>query len=371
MRYLKKVRISLLILSMLAALIPQTVFAAEEEYTYTVRLYAGNQGILTGEGIEVPSHAKIVYGDEKIVISGLNYGDIVYIVYQDAVNVTDERYYARGVRRSGRDNSEATASSFTVASDRDYVIAYGVKGDMVSYTVNYLDESGNRLLASDTYYGAAGERQYVSARYVDGYQPQALNLVKTLSVNEAENVFDFQYTRVRTGVTAGEGGAGTGQGTGTAGGTGTTGTGAGTTGTDGIGGAAGGAADGGAGAGIPAPGGAAAGADTTGAGADAAGAGAQTEGGDVVGGDLTAVPDEDVPQNLLDLDDEDIPLENTKLQQSSGTVLGYLPIYASIALVAIAALVVMAVYLRKRNSLFSKLIKTKNKKSAESADGEK
>lgn len=54
--------------------------------------------------------------------------------------------------------------------------------------------TGNALLESDTYYGNPGERQYVSSRYVDGYVPQALNLVKTLSVNEAENVFTFIYT---------------------------------------------------------------------------------------------------------------------------------------------------------------------------------
>lgn len=168
MKGLKRVRIGLLVMAMLVALLPQTAFAAEEEYTYTVRLYAGNQGVLTGEGIDVPSGADVAFDGERIVISGLKYGDIVYIVYQDAVTVTDDRYYARGVRRSGRDNSEATESSFAVASDRDYVIAYGVKGDMVAYTVNYVDGSGRSLLASDTYYGVAGERQYVSARYVDG-----------------------------------------------------------------------------------------------------------------------------------------------------------------------------------------------------------
>ena len=70
-------------------------------------------------------------------------------------------------------------------------VAYGIKGDMVAYTVNYQDAAGNALLESDTYYGNPGERQYVSSRYVDGYVPQALNLVKTLSVNEAENVFTF------------------------------------------------------------------------------------------------------------------------------------------------------------------------------------
>ena len=47
MKGLKRVRIGLLVMAMLVALLPQTAFAAEEEYTYTVRLYAGNQGVAT------------------------------------------------------------------------------------------------------------------------------------------------------------------------------------------------------------------------------------------------------------------------------------------------------------------------------------
>lgn len=364
MRCLKKVQLSLLILSMFIALLPQTAFAEEEEYTYTVRLYAGNQGTLTGEGISIPAGASVTYGEERIVISGLKYGDLVYIVYQDAVTVTDERYYARGVRRSGRDNSEATESSFLVASDRDYVIAYGVKGDMVAYTVNYLDADGNSLLPSDTYYGSAGERQYVSARYVDGYQPQALNMVKTLSTNEAENVFDFQYTPVQTGGVAGgetgneTGGAGDAGTTGGAGDTGTTGgAGAGAAaGTDGgvTGGADAGVAEGpiGEGAGIPLP--------------DAA------EGEpEVIGGDLTAVPDEDVPQNLQDLDEDDVPLENKKLQESSGKMVGYMPFYIAIGVIAVAALIVMALLLRKKRLAGITPAKRQGKKTTEESDDEK
>lgn len=365
MKGLKRVRIGLLVMAMLVALLPQTAFAAEEEYTYTVRLYAGNQGVLTGEGIDVPSGADVAFDGERIVISGLKYGDIVYIVYQDAVTVTDDRYYARGVRRSGRDNSEATESSFAVASDRDYVIAYGVKGDMVAYTVNYVDGSGRSLLASDTYYGVAGERQYVSARYVDGYQPQALNLVKTLSANEAENVFDFQYARVQSGATdsGGTTGGSTG-GTGTTGdgtgGAGTAGGGTGGTGTIGAGDDAG-VVEGeiGEGVGIPLP---------EGAGGGAAGAEDDVDAGidGAVGGDLTAVPDEQTPTDLMDLDDEDVPLDNMKLRQSAGTVLGYLPIYGAIVLVAMAALAVMAVYLRKR-----RIPMVKVKKEDDKSDDEK
>lgn len=368
---LGRAQVSILVLSVLVVMLSRTAFAAEEQYTYTVRLYAGNQGVLTGEGIEAPVGADVTFDGDRIIISGLKYGDIVYIVYQDAVTVTDERYYARGVRRSGRDNSEATESSFAVASDRDYVIAYGVKGDMVAYTVNYVDVNGRGLLSSDTYYGAVGERQYVSARYVDGYQPQALNMVKTLSANEVENVFDFQYTPVQTGSAPGGTTGGDANGGGVTGGAADgDGVGGGTTGGAGNGGAADGTGVGGDGV------------------ADGAGAGAAPEGPigegqgiplpdmaegvpDVIGGDLTAVPDEEVPQNLQDLDDEDVPLENKRLQESSGRMMGYMPFYIMIGVIAVAALIVMAVLLRKKKGVLVTQTKQRTKKTTDESDDEK
>lgn len=368
---LGRAQVSILVLSVLVVMLSRTAFAAEEQYTYTVRLYAGNQGVLTGEGIEAPVGADVTFDGDRIIISGLKYGDIVYIVYQDAVTVTDERYYARGVRRSGRDNSEATESSFAVASDRDYVIAYGVKGDMVAYTVNYVDVNGRGLLSSDTYYGAVGERQYVSARYVDGYQPQALNMVKTLSANEVENVFDFQYTPVQTGSAPGGTTGGDVNGGGVTGGAADgDGVGGGTTGGAGNGGAADGTGVGGDGV------------------ADGAGAGVAPEGPigegqgiplpdmaegvpDVIGGDLTAVPDEEVPQNLQDLDDEDVPLENKRLQESSGRMMGYMPFYIMIGVIAVAALIVMAVLLRKKKGVLVTQTKQRTKKTTDESDDEK
>ena len=138
MRWLRYIRASLLALTVTALMMSQTAFAADEEYTYTVRLFAGNLGELTGEGLEIKSDSASVDAQKDlVVITGLRYGDTVRIIYQEAAKSTDERYYVRGVRRSGRDNSEAEAPTFNVACDRDYVAAYGVSGDMVAYTVNY------------------------------------------------------------------------------------------------------------------------------------------------------------------------------------------------------------------------------------------
>ena len=209
MKWLKKMQAGVLALSMMILAGGQTALAAgtsdtadtsgtaDTGYMYTIRLYAGNQGALTGKGISAPSgSAKIekITGKngqvEQIVVRGVKYGETVYINPDDAAKVTDDRYYVRGIRRSGRDNSEAVESTKAVGADMDYVIAYGVKGEMISYTVNYQDASGNALLPSDTYHGNIGERQYVSARYVDGYQPQAYNMVMTLSSDSSKNVFN-------------------------------------------------------------------------------------------------------------------------------------------------------------------------------------
>lgn len=305
MRRLRKLFTSLLLLSVVVMLLSQTAFAVEE-YTYTVRVYAGDPkiGALTGGGVTAKGGSISRSGD-CIMVSGLKYGDTVYINAQDAVKAVDERYYVRGVAQAGREESEAAQSTFTVDGNRDFVAAYGIKGDMVAYTVQYVDTAGNALLDSDTYYGNPGERQYVSSRYVDGYLPQAWNLVKTLSANESENVFTFTYTAAAAGTVTTPPAADAGTGTDTA-----------------AGGAAGG--DGAAGAG------AAGDADVE----------AEADG-------LVEAPDEEVPQDLVNLDDEEVPLANVK-KDRPGTVMSHLPVYIGVGAVALVALIVAAVYLKKR-----------------------
>ena len=125
---------------------------ADDEYTYTVTFYAGNQGTFAD-------------GAGKIVMSNLKYGAFVsFDVQKDGVVTLNnsDKYYVKGLRKSGRDNSEtdeleASRYSVTVKGDADYVVAYGIKGNQVAYTVNYQDANGKELLASNTYYGNVGD----------------------------------------------------------------------------------------------------------------------------------------------------------------------------------------------------------------------
>lgn len=187
----------------------QNVFAQkggnEECYTYTVTLYSGKQGTFLGEeGIQVDNHLtgsdyqilEEQKGGEKIKISGLKLGDIVVASAPSNIKMEDtSRYYVKGIRESGRDNSTVGESAFRVDADKEYVVAYGIKGDMVSYTVNYQDEEGNTLAESQQFYGTVGDQPVVAFRYIENYQPQAYNLTKTLSRNEADNVFTFVYKK--------------------------------------------------------------------------------------------------------------------------------------------------------------------------------
>lgn len=286
MKRLKKICAAALSLCLLiTAAFP--VLAAEENYTYTVRFFAGRQGLFGGQ-------------DEMMEIRDLRFGDRVSFS-QGAVTLNDNsKYYIRGIRESGKDNNTVSQTpSFTVTGDQDYVVAYGILGDATSYTINYETAGGRTLAPSETYYGNVGDRPVVAYKYIEGYRPQAYNLTRTLQKDPQENIFTFVYTRIQTGNTGG--------GSGSGGGGGDSGGGAGAGGTGGGAGAGGDANAGGDAGTAPAgvtvvPGD---GAADAGAGADGGAAGADAGGVEAPDGE---VPQAQTPEDIIDLDDEEVPL---------------------------------------------------------------
>ena len=69
----------------------------------------------------------------------------------------NSKYYVKGIRLSGRDNNTVAQSAFLVSGDQDYVVAYGIPGELAEYTVNYVDTDGNKLAESRSYYGNVGD----------------------------------------------------------------------------------------------------------------------------------------------------------------------------------------------------------------------
>ena len=306
-------------------------FAADDEYTFTVTLDGGNLGTLGNPNVSyISESATMSRQGNKIIISNLHYNDQVTLdtLTEGSVSLTgdNEKYYVMGVRKSGRDNRQddvnnseykgADTMSFFVTSDADYVVAYGYKGNMVAYTVSYVDAQGQELRPSRTYYGSVGDKPVVDYLYIEGYQPQAYNLTKTLSADASQNALQFVYqanptpeqpTPTPSNPDNNQGGT---TGGGTTGGTGTT-TGTGTN-TD----------------------------NTT------------TDNGASDTDNTVTTPDDDTPRDIVDLDDDKVPLDNTQLPDSTvGGSRTALPIVigACAGGAAVIALIILGVVLlRKR-----------------------
>ncbi len=297
----------------------------EKEYTYTVTLYAGKEGTFAD-------------GSSEVKITGLKTGDVVSFAGQiGSVQLKDSgKYYVKGVRESGKDNNTVSAPAFTVDSDREYVVAYGIKGDMVSYTVNYQDESGNALRQSEKFYGVVGDKPVVAFQYIDGYQPQAYNLTKTLNSNEADNVFTFTYKKIASGsdTNNGSNGSNSGNGTGTNTDNSGTGTNTGNTGNNGTG-AANTNNNGNTGA------------------ADNAGTGNATNNtagnNQTDNGQTVESADAETPKEQVDLDDEEVPKAKINAdQKAKGRPAGVMYALAGIALAAILGIIILIVTFRKK-----------------------
>ena len=338
---------------MLLSLSPAAVSAGE--YTYTVTFDAGNQASMSGTtGLSVNNSATgssyhIGIDSGKIVVSGLKIQDIVTFNPQaGAVDLADDsKYYVKGVRQSGRDNNSVASSSFRVTGDADYVVAYGVKGNMVGYTVNYQDENGRTLAESRKYYGNIGDKPVAAHIYIENYEPQALALTRTLSSNETENVFTFVYSEQEAQVITRPGQTVTETVTEnvTEPGTGTTGT-IGTTGTTDTEGTAGTEGETGTTETTAAPDTTA---ETTG-GDTAEPAGADTAAPASIGGETTDIQEDDVPQanpDVVDLDEEETPLANMEIDKEEVKKGMPVAVGAGIAVAAAAGLGVLVWFLRK------------------------
>ena len=333
MKKWKRLLVSLLTVSMTLGASTMSVMADDTTpYTYKVTLSAGNKGTINGQN--------------KIEQTNIASGSTVTFNLND-IQVTDDKYYVKGIRLSGRDNNETLAApSFTVDKDADYVVAYGIKGNMVAYTVNYQDASGKSLAESQTFYGNIGDKPVVAYRYIENYIPDALALTKTLSDNESENVFTFTYTpgatdrivETTTTVTTTVPGTATPAGAaGTTGSAGTTGAAAGT----GTGTTAGGTAAGGTTAG-----GTTAGGTTTGGTAGGTTNADNSQDTTAKDKDTATSEDEQTPKSLVDLDDEDTPKGNIDAKDKTSKT----PIAAGLGIivVAVAALAGLIVFLKKR-----------------------
>lgn len=189
-KILKSLPVFMLALVMCLQIFLPAVEPAEARYNYTVRIYAGQQGTISGsEYVEYP---------------GLNYGDRVNFNLRDVDLKDGSKYYVKGIRPAGRDNNTVGMTSFPVEGDADWVIAYGLLTDAVMYTIEYVDTDGNELAPSEHYYGNVGDKPVIAFLYIEGYRPNAYNLTGTLQADASKNIFRFVYTRITGNEPAGD-----------------------------------------------------------------------------------------------------------------------------------------------------------------------
>lgn len=197
----------LMMLVMLSGLCMEAAPVMAKSYSYTVTFYSGAQGSFRGNHVQVrkasgnKAEVSVASENDKIVVKGLEYGDVVSLDAQN--NVTpgeNSKYYVKGIRLSGRDNNTVAKSAFSVCGDQDYVVAYGIPGELAEYTVNYVDSDGNQLAESRTYYGNVGDKPVIAYLYIDGYIPDEYNKTAVLDSDASKNVFQFVYTKAATSV---------------------------------------------------------------------------------------------------------------------------------------------------------------------------
>lgn len=182
---MKRVLSLLFVLLLLSSvLMPVTAFAGKEPYPYTIRVFAGNMGKIDGEDV-------VTYQISYDEVSK-QYPSWVFDI--GSVTLTNNKYYVKGIRESGLDNDTVSNPAFPVTRDIDFVVAYGVKGDEVAYTVSFVRNSdGTQLDDSVTYYGNVGDKPVVACKFIQGYYPRYYNITGTLSDNAASNQFVFRY----------------------------------------------------------------------------------------------------------------------------------------------------------------------------------
>lgn len=179
---------------------------ANGHYTYSITLYPGNgtieganaaDGAITIDGLAYGTHISLVLnnGNDEGTAT-INVGGSQYTVVPD-----DERYYPKGIRLAGDNEANIARPEFEVTQNEQYVVAYGLKQERVTYRVDYVDASGKALADSQFFYGNVGDKPVAAFQYIEGYVPNAYNITGTLDADESKNVFTFVYSPIAANAT--------------------------------------------------------------------------------------------------------------------------------------------------------------------------
>lgn len=223
MKRMQRIAVLAMAVCLILGTMAVSVFAEGEGYDHKMTVSAG-RGSFGSEDTVPASTAEAVTTDplaNKVKIDGKE----VSVTTPD-----DSKYFVTGLRDAGHDSVDGLLTGEISVAGRDedveLVVAYGLKSDMVQYTVQYIDYSTNTAmpgLPAETHYGAIGQKPVIAYKYADGYLPEAYAATKTLKADPSENVITFWYYPVDAEgniitITTGGGGAAGAGGAGGAGG---------------------------------------------------------------------------------------------------------------------------------------------------------
>ena len=188
MKRMQRIAVLAMTVCLILGTMAVSVFAADGyEYKMTV---SGGRGSIKGVPNKLTSAEPVTTNPDvnKIKING----------EEKEVTPPDPDHFVIGLKKAGHDNNNGAGGLLDKAivlaeenEDVDLVVAYGLKSNMVPYTINYVNAAGGAsLLPSETHYGVDGAKPVVAYKYVENYLPQAYNLTGTITKGGA-NVFTF------------------------------------------------------------------------------------------------------------------------------------------------------------------------------------
>lgn len=189
-----------------------------EPYKYRVTLLPGLYGTINGTGFDVPYGKKVSLAvsedSEGNIVASASYGGETYTVTVNSD--VRNKYYCKGFHISGIE--PVVTGDLTITEDKILVASYGMKSKAVKYIVRFVDGSGNALAEEKTFYGNISDKPVVSCEYIEGWVPDALQKTGTLLdpndpayTEGVSNVFPFIYHRAAA-IPGGAGGGTTGEG---------------------------------------------------------------------------------------------------------------------------------------------------------------
>ena len=181
MRALKRMLLALCAVVLALAFVAAPAYA--DGYEYDVRIFAGNHGTFGG--------------DDVVTLGTYAEGTEITVTRQqveDMLSMEDgTKYYVKGFRVSGQDTLYSSYT-FDVNEDKDFIVAYGVEGEMVSYTIHFVVDATGQELGSATFTGKVGDKPVESYEYFEGYRPLYRNITGTL--REGSNDWTLPYVAV-------------------------------------------------------------------------------------------------------------------------------------------------------------------------------